>query len=173
MWDLPRPGIEPVFPALAGGFLTIAPPGKSLFLIFFKKIKDQALAFLLNLILLAVAIVPRYYIFLESDSIVQYIFYFLQHTPFENLIIMHLIFSSKYWQNLWAGQNYRNRILWHFVETFFQINGDILICILKIQSVRFCFSILPENYHRHFDKCLDGAVWYLWVLFTTINLMEI
>ena len=30
MWDLPRPGLEPVFPALAGGFLTTAPPGKSL-----------------------------------------------------------------------------------------------------------------------------------------------
>ena len=29
MWDLPGPGIEPVFPALAGRFLTIAPPGKS------------------------------------------------------------------------------------------------------------------------------------------------
>ena len=29
MWDLPRPGIEPVSPALAGGFLTTAPPGKS------------------------------------------------------------------------------------------------------------------------------------------------
>ena len=29
MWDLPAPGIEPVFPALAGGFLTTAPPGKS------------------------------------------------------------------------------------------------------------------------------------------------
>ena len=29
MWDLPRSGIEPVFPALAGGFLTTAPPGKS------------------------------------------------------------------------------------------------------------------------------------------------
>ena len=29
MWDLPRPGIEPMFPALAGGFLTAAPPGKS------------------------------------------------------------------------------------------------------------------------------------------------
>ena len=28
MWDLPGPGIEPVFPALAGGFLTTAPPGK-------------------------------------------------------------------------------------------------------------------------------------------------
>ena len=30
MWDLPGPGLEPVSPALAGGFLTIAPPGKSL-----------------------------------------------------------------------------------------------------------------------------------------------
>ena len=30
MWDLPRPGLEPVSPALAGGFLTTAQPGKSL-----------------------------------------------------------------------------------------------------------------------------------------------
>ena len=28
MWDLPGPGIEPVSLALAGGFLTTAPPGK-------------------------------------------------------------------------------------------------------------------------------------------------
>ena len=28
MWDLPRPGLEPVSPALAGGVLTTAPPGK-------------------------------------------------------------------------------------------------------------------------------------------------
>ena len=28
MWDLPGPGIEPVSPALAGGFPTTAPPGK-------------------------------------------------------------------------------------------------------------------------------------------------
>ena len=27
-WDLPRPGIKPVSPALAGGFFTTAPPGK-------------------------------------------------------------------------------------------------------------------------------------------------
>ena len=30
MWDLPGPGIEPVSPALAGGFLTTVPPGKFL-----------------------------------------------------------------------------------------------------------------------------------------------
>ena len=35
-WDLsgilvPRPGIEPMSPALEGGFLTTGPPGKSLF----------------------------------------------------------------------------------------------------------------------------------------------
>ena len=28
MWDLPRPRLEPVSPALAGGFSTTAPPGK-------------------------------------------------------------------------------------------------------------------------------------------------
>ena len=31
MWDLPGPGLEPVSPALAGGFLTTALPGKSRF----------------------------------------------------------------------------------------------------------------------------------------------
>ena len=30
MWDLPGPGLELSSPALAGGFLTTAPPGKSL-----------------------------------------------------------------------------------------------------------------------------------------------
>ena len=31
MWDLPRPGLEPVSPALAGRFSTTAPPGKPLY----------------------------------------------------------------------------------------------------------------------------------------------
>ena len=30
MWDLPKPGLEPVPPALAGRFSTTAPPGKPL-----------------------------------------------------------------------------------------------------------------------------------------------
>ena len=34
MWDLPRPGLEPVSPALAGRLSTTAPPGKpSMFLL--------------------------------------------------------------------------------------------------------------------------------------------
>ena len=28
IWHLPRPGIEPVSPTLAGGFLIAGPPGK-------------------------------------------------------------------------------------------------------------------------------------------------
>ena len=32
MWDLPRPGFEPVSPALAGRFSTTAPPGKPIVL---------------------------------------------------------------------------------------------------------------------------------------------
>ena len=34
MWDLPRPGLEPVSPALAGRFSTTAPPGKPLMKVF-------------------------------------------------------------------------------------------------------------------------------------------
>ena len=33
-WDLPRPGLEPVSPALAGRFSTTAPPGKPCWKIF-------------------------------------------------------------------------------------------------------------------------------------------
>ena len=33
MWDLPRPGLEPVSPASAGRFSTTAPPGKPTLLI--------------------------------------------------------------------------------------------------------------------------------------------
>ena len=36
MWDFPGQGIEPVSPALAGGFLTTAPTGKSPHAINFK-----------------------------------------------------------------------------------------------------------------------------------------
>ena len=31
MWDLPRPGLEPMSPALAGRFSTTTPPGKPSF----------------------------------------------------------------------------------------------------------------------------------------------
>ena len=34
MWDLPGPGLELMSPGLAGGFLTTAPPGKSLYIHF-------------------------------------------------------------------------------------------------------------------------------------------
>ena len=39
MWDLPRPGLEPVSPALAGGFSTTAPPGKPCPNLIYVKIK--------------------------------------------------------------------------------------------------------------------------------------
>ena len=41
MWDLPGPGLEPVSPALAGGFLTTAPPGKPHFFNFKTILKPQ------------------------------------------------------------------------------------------------------------------------------------
>ena len=38
MWDLPRPGLEPMSPALAGGLSTTAPPGKPVYRYFTKKL---------------------------------------------------------------------------------------------------------------------------------------
>ena len=51
MWDLPRPGLEPVSPALAGRFSTTAPPGKPCIYNFkiknkLKKLKKIKLVFL-------------------------------------------------------------------------------------------------------------------------------
>ena len=46
MWDLPRPGLEPVSPALAGRFLTTEPPGKSPLISFWNQWpKFNAIAF--------------------------------------------------------------------------------------------------------------------------------
>ena len=36
VWNLPRPGIEPVSPELASGFFTTEPPGKSACAVFYK-----------------------------------------------------------------------------------------------------------------------------------------
>ena len=48
MWDLPRPGLEPVSPALAGRFSTTAPPGKPCVLLYVNYI------LILNIILIRV-----------------------------------------------------------------------------------------------------------------------
>ena len=41
MWDLPRPGLEPVSPALAGRFSTTAPPRKPEAINFFHMVLES------------------------------------------------------------------------------------------------------------------------------------
>ena len=48
MWDLPGPGLEPVSPALASGFLTTVPPGKPC-IYYWVHAKDPALCQMLDL----------------------------------------------------------------------------------------------------------------------------
>ena len=48
MWDPPRPGLEPVSPALAGSFSTTVPPGKPGLFIFNIQISGQS--FLITLL---------------------------------------------------------------------------------------------------------------------------
>ena len=60
MWDLPGPGLEPMFPALAGGFLTTAPPGKSLSYCLEGRL--QTLLFILYSLMLGLGLCkPRFY----------------------------------------------------------------------------------------------------------------
>ena len=42
MWDPPRPGLEPVSPALAGRFSTTAPPGKPAFTLIIGNLQTKA-----------------------------------------------------------------------------------------------------------------------------------
>ena len=62
MWDRPGPGtilcpLEPMSPALAGGFLTIAPPGKPNTILFFSNPSFMYFPFL-------VVVLPCYFFFL-------------------------------------------------------------------------------------------------------------
>ena len=41
MWDLPRPGLEPVSPAMAGGFSITAPPGEPPIIQFLSKVATK------------------------------------------------------------------------------------------------------------------------------------
>ena len=43
MWDLPRPGLEPVSPALAGRLSTTAPPGKPIRLVLIMDMQEKEL----------------------------------------------------------------------------------------------------------------------------------
>ena len=63
MWDLPRPGLESVSPALAGGFSTTAPPGKPTLWFWF--------AFLWYLAMMSILHVPvsHLYVFFGKLSI--------------------------------------------------------------------------------------------------------
>ena len=63
MWNLPRPGLEPVSPALAGRFSTTMPPGKPLISIIYKNFTlDYSILFnkyLLSCILTVVGLYKR------------------------------------------------------------------------------------------------------------------
>ena len=72
MWDLPRPGLEPVSPALAGGFSTTAPPRKPP-LIHFEFIFLHSVRECPNFILLHVAVQFSQHHLLKRLSFLHYI----------------------------------------------------------------------------------------------------
>ena len=45
-WNLPRPGIKPVFPVLTGGFFTTEPPGKSTNILYYVAVQSLSCVWL-------------------------------------------------------------------------------------------------------------------------------
>ena len=79
MWDLPRPGLEPVSPALAGRFSTAAPPGKPWisvsisFLILYSFFQKILVA--LNLIIFFLDAIKEYFFCVSLWILLPYMFW--------------------------------------------------------------------------------------------------
>ena len=80
MWDPPRPGLEPVSPALAGGFLTTAPPGKPLTVFFFKDphVSDTRNYLSFSAWLISLSIMPSSFIHVVTNDRI-YFFHIFNH----------------------------------------------------------------------------------------------
>ena len=80
MWDLSRPGLEPMSPALAGIFLTTAPLGKSLNIFYyayllFVNLWYSNFCLLFNLVVyFRIVEFSESFVHLEYKSFIRYIF---------------------------------------------------------------------------------------------------
>ena len=66
MWDLPGPGLGRVYPALAGGFLTTAPPGKphdDLLKMYLKYVVYIPFPHMIDSLLIHIGIVLSFYLY--------------------------------------------------------------------------------------------------------------
>ena len=107
MWDLPRPGLEPVSPALAGGLSTTAPPGKPPISVFINQWTDKR----------AIADHPLLYMLLCSLSFslsrhmllcYRHIYSFLASFFFCPLLIFPWFKTETRDQSLSVGRNVKN-----------------------------------------------------------------
>ena len=74
MWDLPRPGLEPMSPALAGRFSTTAPPGKPFSFIFVMFLLSSKYFLLFLLISSLCGVFLKYVIWFPNIWIFPHIF---------------------------------------------------------------------------------------------------
>ena len=102
MWDLPRPGLEPVSPALAGRFSTTAPPGKP----------SWSLFNLLEPCRIILTSFPRTLFFKCVQGTLNH-FFFCLHSP--SASFLHLFFSRENVLNFINGSScgFMSRSLYH------------------------------------------------------------
>ena len=109
MWDLPRPGLEPVSPALAGGFSTTVPPGKSLQCFLMSSsphlLNSSAPEFLFGSFF-------RVLISLVKFSFCSLIYFWGHGTAFLGFLLAYWVYS---WQLFWILYQLDHNILWLYV----------------------------------------------------------
>ena len=100
MWDLPGPGLKPVSPALAGGFLTTAPPGKSL---------------LYSLLYLTLSLGIMLLGFIHGFACVSSLFLFYCWVVLHGIVILQLFIHS--FTDIWISSTFWmlwRKLLWTF-----------------------------------------------------------
>ena len=131
MWDLPGPGLEPVSPALVGGFLTTAPPGKSLFLIFWG-----------TSILFSIAAAPFY-----SPDVCRYQFTLLNVTLSKTVILSkNANPASLPSHSSVAPLTISNAAVFYCFTLSVAHRAGLSICFFAVASA------IPGSYHMHMER---------------------
>ena len=149
MWDLPGPGIELVSPALAGGFLTTALPGKSL-IIYLYQYTLLDIYFILWVIIQSILLLKLFQIWpLGALSVVSCV-------PLTCFLWFGIFFPAQSWNQLFL-QGTHGTFCWRIVlETKIWVLSVLITTVMSLllgplsyQSKEMCVYLGISLFKQH------------------------